>query len=144
MSIASASGAVFRRLSSAFATNGPPSTSAHSRSSSVASAPGYSTNFANHARNASVSSTGPVYRTPNYVRNSVSAGCPTALPTSGQWAKHKLSMIPPTPATESDMMMDPFDDGVPPVPDLPNLASRADVPVMEIGPGGEMIEQAVV
>lgn len=140
-SIASASAAVFRRLSNAFTTG--PANGHQSRSSSVASAPGYFANFANHSRNASVSSTGPVYRTPNYVRNSVSAGCPTSMPPSnsngGEWSKHKLSMIPPTPAAESDQQMDPFDNSVPPVPEMPKLPDPTAFGGMNVGPAGETL-----
>ena len=140
-SIASASGAVFRRLSNAFAAT--PSTGHASRSSSIASAPGFNVNFANHSRNASVSSMGPVYRTPNYVRNSVSAGCPTSMPPSNnngglEWAKHKLSVIPPTPATESDQQMDPFDNSVPPVPEMPKMPEATAFNIA-VGPAGETL-----
>lgn len=143
-SIASASGAVFRRLSNAFTA--APSSSLPSRSSSIASAPGFSANFANHSRNASISSMGPVYRTPNYVRNSVSAGCPTSLPANGnsggvEWAKHKLSMIPPTPAAESDQQMDPFDNSVPPLPEMPKMPEAIALDI-GVGPAGETLVSA--
>jgi hypothetical protein len=115
-SIASASSAVLRRLSSAFTGPAPQ----HSRASSIAS-------FNNSARNASVSSTGPVYRTPNYVRNSVSAGCPTSLPFGTDFERHKLSMIPPTPAV--DDQPDPFDDSAPPIPEMPNIQPLPPMPV---------------
>ena len=115
-SIASASGAVFRRLSTAFA--GP---SSNSRSSSVASMPAAPAS----TRASSISSMGPVYRTPNYMRNSVSAGCPTSLPPNGggdYFERHKLSMIPHTPAALlDDEQPDPFDTSVPPVPQVPEM-----------------------
>ncbi|KAK3679410.1 hypothetical protein LTR78_000971 [Recurvomyces mirabilis] len=120
-SIASASGAIFRRFSSAFAGSSQSSTSpAHSRSASVASADG---NNASFTRNGSVSSlpSNPVYRTPNYVRNSVSNGCPTSMPAHQDYMAHKLSMIPPTPAYEE--ATDPFDNSVPPVPAIPIIAA---------------------
>lgn len=147
-SIVSTSSAVFRRFSNAFSA-APSSTGTNtgnaSRSASIASAPGFSLNAANHSRNASISSLGPVYRTPDYVRNSVSAGCPTSMPpkagNSGlgmEWAKHKLSMIPPTPATESDGFKDPFDTEIPPVPDMPKMP-EATAFAIEVGPAGEML-----
>ncbi|OQO07962.1 hypothetical protein B0A48_06754 [Cryoendolithus antarcticus] len=126
-SIASAGASVFRRMSNVFA----PSVAVSSRSASVAS-----NNSAAHMRNGSVSSLHsngtqqqPVYRTPNYVRNSVSAGCPTALPAAfaapkfseHEWGK-KLSTIPPTPGTAQEEMLDPFDTrDVPEVPKVPEL-----------------------
>jgi hypothetical protein len=119
-SIASASSAVFRKLSNAFAANGGPPT-AHSRTSSVVSANSF-------PRSSSVSSMGPVYRTPNYVRNSVSAGCPTSLPSGSDFERHKLSMIPPTPAVDSDDQPDPFDTSVPPVPEVPEIRSLPPLP----------------
>ena len=113
-SIVSASGAVFRKLSSAFA--GP---STHSRSSSISST---MPSVPVGTRANSISSMGPVYRTPNYMRNSVSAGCPTSLPSNvvaSDFEAHKLSMIPPTPAAMADEQPDPFDNSVPPMPQLP-------------------------
>lgn len=108
-SIASAGSAVFRRLSNAF---GPPAP--HSRTSSI-------TSQHSGLRNSSISSVGPVYRTPNYVRNSVSASHPTALPSNFEFSR-KLSTIPPTPA--ADDQMDPFDNSVaPPVPQMPEISS---------------------
>jgi len=122
-SIASASGAVFRRLSTAFtgsANTGPSPT--HSRQSSLAStASAANSNFANWHRNSSVSSMNaqPVYRTPSYVRSSVSNGCPTSMPPGGgfNFEAHKLSMVPPTPAA-LEYEADPFDTSVPPVPEI--------------------------
>ena len=62
----------------------------------------------------------PVYRTPSYVRSSVSHGCPTSMPAAhSDFFSHKLSMIPPTPAFEE--ALDPF-DSVPPVPQVPEVA----------------------
>lgn len=112
-SIASASGAVFRRLSNAFAGQGPAGT----RSSSIAS----SATSGINGRNNSVASLPPVYRTPNYVRKSVSEGCPTAMPPNGDHWHTKLESIPPTPAGYADEQPDPFDSNVPPVPEIPSL-----------------------
>jgi hypothetical protein len=122
-SIVSASSAMFRRLSTAFASsNGgitgpsPPS----SRNASIVSAP---SNISSFNRNNSVSSlnSNPVYRTPNYVRNSVSVGCPTSMPPGGDFKSHKLSMIPPTPAF--DDVLDPFETEEPPIPPVPEIAA---------------------
>ena len=125
-SIASASGAVFRRLSNAFAAN-----SNTSRSSSIASVP--SAPVGTWA--SSVSSTGPVYRTPNYMRTSVSAGCPTSLPQNSSggeaFERHRLSTIPPTPAANNEDP-DPFDTSVPPVPELPQHFPEIPVPALSI------------
>ncbi|KAK4539224.1 hypothetical protein LTR36_000879 [Oleoguttula mirabilis] len=125
-SLASAGSAVFRRLSNAFVNSSvsPP----ESRHASVASTTSASTNFANFARNGSVSSlNSPVYRTPNYVRNSISNGCPTSMPAGNNWDHHKLSMIPPTPAA-FDESADPFDTSVPPAPAVPAM------PALPAGP----------
>lgn len=84
---------VFRRLSNALAGSLP----AHSRASSVASLP---TNLGRKM------SEYPVYKTPNYVRNSVNSGCLAAMP-NWDFGQHKLSAIPPTPAFEEQA--DPFD-----------------------------------
>lgn len=108
-SIASASSAVFRRFSNAFTAT----PSQHSRTPSVTSASGAM------IRNSSVSALGPVYQTPSYVRSSVSAGCPTSLPSQVDFQRKKLSTIPPTPAV--DDQMDPFDTSSPPVPQLPDM-----------------------
>ena len=113
-SIASASGAVFRRFSSAFVF---PTAAPSTRSSSIESS-----NSGTNARNNSVSSMGPVYRTPNYMRKSVSDGCPTSMPPSSNFpGPHKLSMIPPTPAAAEDAELDPFDSSIPPVPGFPAM-----------------------
>ncbi|CAK1360382.1 hypothetical protein CB0940_06439 [Cercospora beticola] len=127
-SIASAGSSVFRRLSTAF--QGSHSPAPGTRASSIASA------------GAAPSST---YRTPAYVRNSISAGCPTSMPSNTNSAAfnlnsfnsngssfnsnafdrnifkaHKLSTIPPTPHSEE---LDPFDtddmEDVPPMPEIP-------------------------
>ncbi|KAK3109602.1 hypothetical protein LTR53_016972, partial [Teratosphaeriaceae sp. CCFEE 6253] len=125
-SIASAGSAMFRRLSTAFAPAAPsPAPSRHSSVASVSTSPSTpNNNTASFNRNGSISSLGgaPVYRTPNYLRNSVSQGCPTSMPAATDFFSHKLSMIPPTPAF--DDMMDPFDNSVPlpPVPAVPGIA----------------------
>jgi hypothetical protein len=93
-------------------------------------------------RASSISSMGPVYRTPNYMRNSVSAGCPTSLPPNGggdYFERHKLSMIPPTPAALlDDEQPDPFDTSVPPVPQVPEM------PLPALTMEARRISQAVV
>ena len=136
-SIASASGAVFRRLSNAFIS----STATSSRNNSIASAS--QMNHMAHAynnhvgdRTGSVSFMAPVYRTPNYIRNSISAGWPTSMPPSSDPGPHefphsRLSMIPPTPASGSDM--DPFDsvppdEAGPPLPEIPDIGGFPALP----------------
>ncbi|KAF2167797.1 hypothetical protein M409DRAFT_21947 [Zasmidium cellare ATCC 36951] len=127
LSISSATSVLFRRMSNAFQS--PPST----RSASVASD--------GSAPRGSISGSIPVYRTPNFVRNSVSAGCPTSMPSNipnmnsnfnahsfNKFQCHTLSTIPPTPAYEEEM--DPFDTAVPPVPALPIEQSRMSQAVM--------------
>ncbi|RMY46882.1 hypothetical protein D0865_09008 [Hortaea werneckii] len=132
-SIASAGSAVFRRLSNAFTYTNTPSQPS-SRQASIAStsslpSSNMNANFANFARNNSISSqNGPVYRTPNYVRNSISNGCPTSMPANNSnWGFHKLTMVPPTPAYEEEA--DPFDTSVAPsvpeVPAVPEIAATA-------------------
>ncbi|RMZ16765.1 hypothetical protein D0862_01084 [Hortaea werneckii] len=129
-SIASAGSAVFRRLSNAFTYTNTPSQPS-SRQASIAStsslpSANMNANFANFARNNSISSqNGPVYRTPNYVRNSVSNGCPTSMPANNSnWGFHKLPMVPPTPAY--DEQADPFDTSVAPsVPEMPAVPEIA-------------------
>jgi hypothetical protein len=121
-SIASASASMFRRLSTAFApsVNSAPSP-ATSRSSSIASQAAL--NLQAHRSNsiASNSST-PVYKTPNYVRNSISTGCPTSMPANFEAFRRNLSTIPPTPAQDDDK--DPFDmSDAPPVPTLPDMVN---------------------
>ncbi|KAK0258214.1 hypothetical protein LTS09_006955 [Friedmanniomyces endolithicus] len=123
-SIASAGSAMFRRLSTAF-TPAPSSPSA-SRRASVVSASGttantIANNSATFSRNGLVGSLSghPVYRTPNYVRNSISHGCPTSMPAASDFFSHTLSAIPPTPAFEEPT--DPFDTSAPPVPAVPEI-----------------------
>lgn len=126
-SIASASSAVFRRLSNAFTS--PPAP--NSRASSVVSASAASSSSFNHnaaLRSASVSSLGPVYRTPNYLRNSVSNGCPTSMPSGSDFERHKLSTIPPTPSVGLDDLPDPFEDSAPPIPELPAIQPLPPMP----------------
>lgn len=131
LSISSATSGLFRRVSNAFQTS-PPAT----RSASLASAAS-----GGSAPRGSISGSIPVYRTPNFVRNSVSAGCPTSMPSNipamnsnfdshsfNNFQSHKLDTIPPTPAYEEDM--DPFDTTVPPVPALPIHQRRMSQAVM--------------
>lgn len=115
-SIASAGSAMFRRLSTAFQSPPPPPPKAL-RSASVVTT---------GASSGSISPS-PVYRTPNYVRNSVSHGCPTSMPAlnnnfqafnanafnANGFQSHTLATIPPTPAYEET---DPFDNSVPVTP----------------------------
>lgn len=131
-SIASASAGMFRRLSSAFAPSTPSSrassvtslgASPHSRSGSMS---------AFHNGIGSFSTSAPIYRTPNYVRNSVSAGCPTSMPPPNMqfdFKQHKLSTIPPTPAVDENL--DPFDtSAAPPMPSMPEMPAMAAMPNM--------------
>ena len=135
-SFASAGAGMFRRLSTAFApASGASATS--SRRSSISSQAA-NLNLQAHRAN-SFSSTGagptstPVYRTPNYVRNSVSTGCPTSMPANFEAFRRNLSTIPPTPAANDDNK-DPFDmDEVPPVPDMPALPALTTVPNEPMG-----------
>ncbi|KAK5108359.1 hypothetical protein LTR62_008389 [Meristemomyces frigidus] len=119
-SVASVSGAMFRRFSNAFAAGGSSTQSSEpaSRNPSIASA-----NLSNFNRNGSMSSlTGnPVYRTPNYMRGSVGNGCPSSMPAHNDYLGHTLSIIPPTPAFEE--ATDPFDISVPPMPEMPDVAT---------------------
>jgi hypothetical protein len=125
-SIASASGAVFRRLSNAFAANGNTS-----RSSSITSVP----SMPMGTRASSFSSTAPVYRTPDYMRNSLSVGCPTSLRQNGSdgelYERHTLATIPPTPADNTEGP-DPFDNSAPSVPELPQQLLEVSVPALSI------------
>lgn len=106
--IASAGSAMFRRLSTAFQSPPPPPPKS-ARSSSVATA----------GADGGLTLPIPMYRTPDYVRNSVSHVCPTSIPAMNNFEafnanafnlngfqSHKLTTIPPTPADEST---DPFD-----------------------------------
>jgi hypothetical protein len=118
-SFASAGAGMFRRLSTAFAPASVPSANSSRRSSIASQAANL--NLAAHRAN-SISSTGtgststPVYRTPNYVRSSISSGCPTSMPANFEAFRRNLSTIPPTPACDDDNK-DPFDmDEAPPVP----------------------------
>lgn len=121
-SIASAGSAMFRRLSTAFQSPPPPPPKTL-RSSSVATV---------GASNGSMSPS-PVYRTPNYLRGSVSHGCPTSMPAANNFQafnanafntngfkSHSLDAIPPTPAYEET---DPFDNSGPTTP-LPTPERR--------------------
>jgi hypothetical protein len=121
-SIASAGSAMFRRLSTAFQSPPPPPPKAL-RSSSVATVGASSGSM----------SPAPVYRTPNYLRSSVSHGCPTSMPVANNsqafnansfnlngFKSHSLATIPPTPAYEET---DPFDNSVPTTP-LPTPERR--------------------
>lgn len=111
-SIASAGSAMFRRLSTAFQYPPPPLPKTP-RSSSVATA----------GASSGPVSPSPVYRTPNYLRGSVSNGCPTTMNNFQAFNSNSfncngsraptLATIPPTPAFEET---DPFDTSVPPTP----------------------------
>jgi hypothetical protein len=130
-SIASAGAGMFRRLSTAFASGTPSAPSpATSRSSSIASQAAL--NLQAHRANsvASASSSMPVYKTPNYVRNSISTGCPTSMPANFEAFRRNLSTIPPTPAQDDEM--DPFDtSAAPPVPALPDMAHVLNKPMAQ-------------
>jgi len=131
-SIASAGAGMFRRLSTAFASGTPSAPSpATSRSSSIASQAAI--NLQAHRAN-SVTSTSsgntPIYRTPNYVRNSISTGCPTSMPANFEAFRRNLSTIPPTPAQDDDK--DPFDTSeAPPVPALPDMVHVPNEPMVQ-------------
>lgn len=85
LSISNAGSSVFRRLSNAF--QGSPYPTSSTRNSSASS------------RN-SVSGPPPVYRSPTSVRNSVSLGCPTSMPS------------PINTATFGSNSFDSFDDDI--------------------------------
>lgn len=121
-SIASAGSAMFRRLSTAFQSPPPPPPKTP-RSQSIATVGASNGSF----------SPAPVYRTPDYLRNSVSHGCPTSMPAMNNFQafnansfnlngfqSHTLATIPPTPAYEET---DPFDNSVPTTP-LPSPPER--------------------
>lgn len=140
-SFASAGAGMFRRLSTAFTTPASPTSATSSRRSSISSQAA-NLNLQAHRAN-SIASTGssggptstPVYRTPNYVRNSVSSGCPTSMPANFEAFRRNLSTIPPTPGPDDDDK-DPFDmsmDEVPPVPDMPALPELAALPNEPMG-----------
>lgn len=68
----------------------------------------------------------PEYRTPNYVRSSVSSACPTSLPGGQGWRHTQLDAIPPTPAAAGNLLdeeVNPFDMGasVSPTQQLPDI-----------------------
>lgn len=111
-SFAQATGGMFRRLSNAF--GGPIPNSSRSASVSAVS-------------NASSSRSGslavPEYRTPNYLRNSVSSAVPTSLPSGVTFRHTQLEAIPPTPFTDEGV--NPFDTSVPLVPELPVMPATA-------------------
>jgi hypothetical protein len=139
-SFASAGAGMFRRLSTAFAPASAPASGASADSSRRSSISSQAANLnlqAHHAN--SISSAGtdpsstPVYRTPNYARNSVSLGCPTSMPANFEAFRRNLATIPPTPAADDDNK-DPFDmDEVPPVPDMPALSELVTVPNEPMG-----------
>jgi hypothetical protein len=130
-SIASAGAGMFRRLSTAFASstsNAPSPTT--SRSSSIASQAAI--NFQAHRANSVASAMGsaPVYKTPDYVRNSISTGCPTSMPANFEAFRRNLSTIPPTPAQDDEK--DPFDTSeAPPVPSLPAMVHVPNEPMVQ-------------
>lgn len=111
-------GNMLRRLSSAFAGGSAP-TSRHSSFSS-----------ANTSMKRECLS--PEYKTPNYLRNSVSSAVPTSLPPpTNRFSVTQLDTIPPTPAV-FDEEINPFDTSVPlpPVPALHIPDSRVSQAVM--------------
>ena len=135
-SFASAGAGMFRRLSTAFAPASGASAASFRRSSISSQAANL--NLQAHRAN-SISSTAsaptstPVYRTPNYVRNSVSLGCLTSMPANFEAFRRNLATIPPTPAADDDNK-DPFDmDEVPPVPDMSTLPELITAPNEPIG-----------
>lgn len=131
-SIASAGAGMLRRLSTAFAPSPSSAPSpATSRSSSITSqaAMNLQAHRANSVASASSNTSTPVYRTPNYVRNSISTACPTSMPANFEAFRHNLSTIPPTPAQDDDK--DPFDTSeVPPVPALPDMVNLPNEPML--------------
>ena len=136
-SFASAGAGMFRRLSTAFT---PASPSANSSRRSSISSQAANLNLQAHRAN-SIASTGsaptstPVYRTPNYVRNSISSGCPTSMPANFEAFRRNLSTIPPTPGPD-DNNKDPFDmsmNEVQPVPEIPALPELTAVPNEPMG-----------
>lgn len=102
------SNTVFRRLSNAFgaSTTAVSPAASSSRSSSIA------TGMPGSRKNSLV----PEYRTPNYLRGSVSDSCPMSLPD--HVFHTNLSTIPPTPAAYDDDHVNPLDTNVPPIPSL--------------------------
>jgi hypothetical protein len=132
-SFASAGAGMFRRLSTAFTPSTPSAPSpAHSRSSSIASqaALNLAAFRANSTAGVTHTPSTPVYRTPNYVRNSISTGCPTSLPSNFEAFRRQLSTIPPTPAQDDEK--DPFDTSeAPPVPALPDMMKLSNEPMVQ-------------
>jgi hypothetical protein len=130
-SIASAGAGMFRRLSTAFASSTPSAPSpATSRSSLIASqvALNLQAHRSNSIASTSTSGSTPVYKTPNYVRNSISTGCPTSMPANFEAFRRNLSTIPPTPAQDDEK--DPFDmSDAPPIPALPDMVNVPIEPV---------------
>lgn len=139
MSIASASSAVFRRLSNAF--NATPTHSRHASTASVGS--NHSGGWAHYGNNSNVTSAAaiapyktsgapevffgtPVYRTPNHVRGSSSSGVPGKLPSRLSHLSG-VTNLSPVLSTPHDEGMDPFDTGVevPPMPEPPMLLRAA-------------------
>lgn len=115
-------GNMLRRLSSAFvSTPSAPSVSS-SRQGSVASTV---------TRRESIA---PEYKTPNYLRNSVSSSVPTSLPPPvDPFSMTRLDTIPPTPAADIfEENINPFDMSmsVPPVPQIPASERRVPQAVM--------------
>ena len=111
-SFAATTGGVFRRLSNAFI---PVPQQQLSRSSSFACK-----DASNHARSNSFNFE---WRSPTYMRSSISSACPTSLPDQlpdmGPFQHTDLSPIPPTPAI-LDGEINPFDTSeMPPVPPVP-------------------------
>jgi hypothetical protein len=109
-------------------SNAPSPTT--SRSSSIASQAAI--NFQAHRANSVASAMGsaPVYKTPDYVRNSISTGCPTSMPANFEAFRRNLSTIPPTPAQDDEK--DPFDTSeAPPVPSLPAMVHVPNEPMVQ-------------
>lgn len=121
-SVASMSGAIFRRFSNTFAKISPTA----SRHGSIVNAIAVNSN-SNVQRSSSFSSIGalPVYKLPEWIRKNTNAVCPPSMLATNafQHQQHKLSTIPPTPAAEQ--LADPFDVSAPPMPHV--SASTTDV-----------------
>lgn len=134
-SFASAGAGMFRRLSTAFTPNTPNTPSAPSpttsRSSSIASMAALNLQaFRANSMSASTNGTPPVYHTPNYVRSSISTGCPTSLPSNFEAFRCQLSTIPPTPAQDDEK--GPFDTiEAPPMPALPDMIHLPKEPLVQ-------------
>ncbi|KAK4964398.1 hypothetical protein LTR66_012307 [Elasticomyces elasticus] len=112
-SFVSATGGLFRRLSSALSqnnNNNNPSPSARSRSDSNTSSYSYRPRQSSNSSSFSLHRTAvnaTQFRTPNYIRGSISQACPTSMPPAPHPFNRQLSAIPPTPAFEE--LRDPFD-----------------------------------